>query len=105
VQKHTFSRELRDFSREDDFSPSSAQFFQRFFIEKPTCLHEIAQKTDGYRDSCFRKPTQSLHDAYISLHDFGALWRVNKNHVTHLQILYFLQVNKFSREFCSIQAE
>ncbi len=69
------------------------------------CLHKIAQKTDGYRDSCNRKPTRCLHEAYISLHGFGALWRGNENHLTHLQVLYFLQVNKFSREFCSIQAE
>ena len=68
AQKHTFSREFRHFSREDDFLTSSAHFFQRFFTEKPTCLHKIAQKTDGYRDSSIRKPTQSLHDAYISLH-------------------------------------
>ena len=105
AQKHTFSREFGYFSREDDFLTSSAQFFQRFFTEKPTCLHKIAGKPHGYRDSRIRKPTQSLHEAYISLHGFGALWRGNKNHLTHLQILYFLQVNKFSREFCSIQAE
>ena len=105
AQKHTFSRVFGYFSREDDFLTSSAQFFQRFFTEKPTCLHKIAQKTDGYRDCCICKPTQSLHDAYISLHGFGDLQRGDKNHLTHLQVLYFLQVKKFSREFCSIQAE
>ena len=71
AQKHTFSREFVYFSREDDFSPSSAIFFQRFFTEKPTCLHKIAGKPHGYRDSCNRKPTRCLHDAYISLHGFG----------------------------------
>ena len=105
AQKHTFSREFRYFSREDDFLTSSAQFFQRFFTEKPTCLHKIAQKTDGYRDSSIRKPTRCLHDAYISLHDFEALQRADENQLAHLQVFCFLQAKKFSREFCSIQVE
>ena len=68
AQKHTFSRVFGYFSREDDFLTSSAQFFQRFFTEKPTCLHKIAGKPHGYRVSCSFKPTRCLHDAYISLH-------------------------------------
>ena len=57
AQKHTFSREFGYFSREDDFLTSSAHFFLRFFTEKPTCLHKIAGKPHGYRDSRNRKPT------------------------------------------------
>ena len=51
----------------------------------------------------------SLHDAYTkptqSLHDFGVLQRGNENQLTHSQILCFLQVKKFSREFCGIQVD
>ena len=57
------------------------------------------------RPQAYTKPTQSLHDAYISLHGFGALQRVNKNHLTHLQVLCFLHKGKFSREFCGIQVD
>ena len=62
-------------------------------------------RPDGYRVSCSFKPTQSLHDAYISLHDFGVLQRGNENQLTHSQVLCFLQVKKFSREFCGIQVD
>ena len=83
-------------------------FFQIFFQKFPFSLHAytiLPFSPDGYRVSSSFKPTRSLHDAYISLHDFEALQRADENKLAHLQVFCFLQAKKFSREFCSIQVE
>jgi len=83
-------------------------FFKNFFQNLPFSLHAytiLPFSHDGYRVSCSFKPTRSLHDAYISLHDFEALQRADENQLAHLQVFCFLQAKKFSREFCSIQVE
>ena len=81
-----------------------SNFFQKWHIS----LHAytiLPFSADGYRVSRSFKPTQSLHDAYISLHDFEALQRADENQLAHLQVFCFLQAKKFSREFWSIQVE
>ena len=83
-------------------------FFKNFFQNLPFSLHAytiLPFSPDGYRVSCSFKPTRSLHDAYISLHDFEALQRADENQLAHLQVFCFLQAKKFSREFCSIQVK
>ena len=83
-------------------------FGQYIFQNLPFSLHAytiLPISPDGYRVSCSFKPTRCLHDAYISLHDFGVLQRGNKNQLTHLQVFCFLQAKKFSREFCGIQVD
>ena len=83
------------------------------FISKmayqPTCLHDFAFQPRWLSRfllfQAYTKPTRSLHDAYISLHDFEALQRADENLLAHLQVFCFLQAKKFSREFWSIQVE
>ena len=60
AQKHTFSRELVYFSREDDFLTSSAQFFQ-WFSQKS--LHAYTKSLEN-RMVIGIIAIASLHDAY-----------------------------------------
>ena len=62
-------------------------FFKIFFQNLPFSLHVytiLPFSPDGYRVSFSFKPTQSLHDAYISLHDYGANWLTCRNHLACL---------------------
>ena len=103
-----------------------SHFFSKMAYQ-PTCLHDFAFHPRWLSRfllfQAYTMPTQSLHDAYISLHDFEALQRADENQLAHLQVFCFLQeradenqlahlqvfcflqAKKFSREFCSIQVE
>ena len=60
AQKHTFSRVFGYFSREDDFSPSSAQFFSVFSQKS---LHAYTKSLEN-RMVIGILAFASLHDAY-----------------------------------------